>query len=43
MQKDRPYIALHDQVLSYAQQPKLNVKPNPENTVFFKNVTIQKK
>ena len=43
VQKDRPYIALHDQVLSYAQQPKLNVKPNPENTVFFKNVTIQKK
>ena len=43
VQKDRPYVALHDQVLSYAQTPRLNVKPNPENTVFFKNVTLQKK
>jgi peptide/nickel transport system substrate-binding protein len=43
VQQDRPYVALHDQVLSYAQHPKLNVKPNPENTVFFKNVTIGKK
>ena len=42
VQKERIYIALHDQVLNYASQPRLNIPVSPENAVFFKFVKVNK-
>ena len=43
VQSERFYIPLHDQVVSYAQKPWLNLPVNAENTTFFKFVKVGKK
>lgn len=43
VQAERFYIALHDQVLNYASNPKIDIPVSPENTPFFKFVKVAKK
>ncbi|MBB1601412.1 peptide ABC transporter substrate-binding protein [Variovorax sp. UMC13] len=43
VQVERFYIALHDQVLNYASNPRLDIPVSPENTPFFKFVKVAKK
>ncbi|MCY1248327.1 hypothetical protein D9M72_617480 [compost metagenome] len=42
VQKERIYIALHDQVLNFASTPKLDIPVSPDGSVFFKNVKVAK-
>jgi peptide/nickel transport system substrate-binding protein len=43
VQQERFYIPLHDQVLTYASNPKLDIPVSPENTPYFKFVKVAKK
>lgn len=43
VQKERIYIALHDQVLNFASTPRLDIPVSPDGTVYFKNVKVAKK
>jgi len=43
VQQERFYIPIHDQVLTYASNPKLDIPVSPENTPYFKFVKVAKK
>ena len=43
VQKERFYIALHDQVIHFASVPRLNVPVHPDNALHFKFVKFEKK
>lgn len=38
MQKERFYIPLHDQMITHASKPALEIPVSPENIAYFKMV-----
>lgn len=42
VQQERLYIPLHDQMITYAYNPKLDIPVNPENYAYFKLVKVKR-
>lgn len=43
VKKERFYIPLHDQMISYAHSPRVQVPVNPNNIIYFKTVRLAKR